>query len=143
VFGPIYTLTRIYKTTYTSVIDRVGNGSANQLLVSHTARTDSCLILPDILRLSADEWSACAWTTLVEGTHFWHVQRKRALRILAHGYALTVIRITQCDSMQGLQINTAWNGDLGRAVKTALPITKAEFRALYRRASGATEAART
>ena len=131
--GPFYTLARIYKTTYTSVIDRAGDGSRNQILISHTSRPGWGRSLPDFLRMPKDDWRACAWTTRGEGTHLWHVERKKALRILAHGYALTMSRLPRGYSEESPPLGTLWEGNFGQAVKATLPVTKNELLRLNRR----------
>jgi len=136
VLGPFYTLARIYKTTYTSVIDRAGDGSRNQILISHTVRPGLGLTFPNFLKMPKDDWRACAWTTRGEGTHLWHVEQKRALRIVAHGYALTMDRLTRRYSIKNPPLDTVWEGNFGRAVKATLPVPKNELRRLNRRLPG-------
>ena len=95
---------------------------------------------PAATELSVNAWQIIGWTNQDARTHLFRVGRKKALRIVAHGYALTIDRLASM-GVPPADLGRNWHRWLAAAVAADLPdvarrdrpLTREEWRALPRR----------
>ncbi len=75
---------------------------------------------PEATELSVNAWQIICWTSQAAHTHMFHVGREKALRIVAHGYALTVDRLASM-GVPAAHLGQHWHAWLGAAVRDGLP----------------------
>ena len=95
---------------------------------------------PAATELSLNAWQIIGWTNQDARTHLFRVSRKKAVRILAHGYALTIDRLVSM-GVPPEDLGRNWRRWLSKAVADDLPdvawqdrpLTKAEWHDLPRK----------
>ena len=89
--------------------------------------------MPDRLKMGADKWRFAAWTTIATKTTLLRIKQRHAVRILAHGYALTLMTLAKYEEYE--QIGDAWNTWLEAAVLASFSDAKSgkEMEKLRRR----------
>jgi hypothetical protein len=75
---------------------------------------------PEATELSVNAWQIICWTSQGARTHMFHVRRDKALRVLAHGYAMTIDRLASM-GVPAEDLGRHWHTWLGAAVTEGLP----------------------
>ena len=75
---------------------------------------------PEATELSVNAWQIICWTSQGARTHLFHVDRDKALRIVAHGYAMTVDRLASM-GVPSEDLGRHWHDWLGAEVTAGLP----------------------
>ena len=65
-------------------------------------------------------WQIICWTSQGARTHLFHVGRDKALRIVAHGYAMTIDRLASM-GVPSEDLGRHWHDWLGAEVTAGLP----------------------
>lgn len=146
IVGSLYTMSRTYKTTYQSTLDSarrqispdrgirlIEPTEASGRLIELTERPGWGRLVPDRLKMGADKWRFAAWTTIATKTTLLRIKQRHAVRILAHGYALTLMTLAKYEEYE--QIGDAWNTWLEAAVLASFSDAKSgkEMEKLRRR----------
>lgn len=137
IIGSIYTISRTFKTTYESTLDSarrdISPGRDIRLiepverpgrLIGLTERPGWGRLVPDRLRIGADNWRFAAWTTRATKTTLFRIKQRHAVRILAHGYALTLMTLAKYEEYD--HIGDAWDKWLGAAVLASFSHVKSD-----------------
>lgn len=75
---------------------------------------------PAATELTLNAWQIIGWTNQDSRTHLFRVGRRQAVRIVAHGYAMTIDRLASM-GVSPADLGRNWHGWLGAAVAADLP----------------------
>ncbi|MEU0118461.1 patatin-like phospholipase family protein [Streptomyces bobili] len=130
IFGSLYTLLRTYNATYESTL------SAARRDYQRDAEKDALVIvsaqscpgwgntIPDgIKTLDRNGWRTMSWTTVATKTTLSKIRQRNSIRILAHGYVLTLGALTSRSERR--QPRTAWSNWLAADVRKSFRQGKA------------------
>ncbi|MEU2744165.1 patatin-like phospholipase family protein [Streptomyces sp. NPDC007095] len=120
VFGSLYTLMCTYNATYESTLSAArgeyprGRGEAT--IVSAQTRPGWGNLVPSSIKtLNSRGWRTVAWTTTATKTTLSRIRKRNAIRIVAHGYALTLGALVPWDERK--QPRPAWSQWLAAGVE--------------------------
>jgi len=117
VIGSLYSIARTYKATYESTLEsarRYSPPGADIRLVEITERPGWGHSVPDKLQMGAGNWRFASWTTGATKTTLSRIKQRYAIRIMAHGYALTLMTLGKFEDRS--EIGSAWTAWLGGEV---------------------------
>jgi predicted acylesterase/phospholipase RssA len=126
VIGSLYSIARTYKATYESTLEsarRYSPPGGDVRLVTITERPGWGRLVPDKLKMDADSWRFAAWTTRATKTTLSRINQRHAIRIMAHGYALTLMTLGKFEDLS--VIGSAWTSWLGAEVLESLSFSGA------------------
>ena len=88
---------------------------------------------PAAKELTVNAWQIICWTNQDARTHLFRVSRRKAVRIVAHGYAMTIDRLVAMGVPEA-DLGRNWHSWLAAAVTADLPAAAWEERPLEREA---------
>ena len=129
ILGSLYAISRTYKSTYESTLKSARSYSSPGVavrLIRSTERPGWGRMIPDRLKIGfrANHWRLIAWTTGGTRTTLFRIKQRHAVRILAHGYVLTLMTLAKREEYD--LIGDAWNAWLRESVLASFSPTKSD-----------------
>jgi hypothetical protein len=131
--GALRSLLQVPRASYNSALQAHRSEIAETTWLTRSGRREHARIVritdrlgwgtspsPQATELSVNAWQIICWTSQGARTHLFRVRRDKALRIVAHGYAMTIDRLASM-GVPSEDLGRHWHSWLGEAVTAGLP----------------------
>jgi hypothetical protein len=131
--GALRSLLQVPRASYNSALQAHRSEIAEATWLTRSGRREHARVVritdrlgwgtspsPEATELSVNAWQIICWTSQGARTHLFHVDHDKALRIIAHGYAMTIDRLASM-GVPSDDLGRHWHGWLGAAVTAGLP----------------------